>query len=219
MRIVLLASGSGTLTQAVIDAFTGPDFAEADVEIAAIGSDSASAGVLERARSAGVPSFVLAPRDCADRSEWNIRLRETVAACAPDWVVSAGFMRILGPDFVAAFPDRIINTHPALLPSFPGAHGVRDALAHGVKVTGGTIHLVDSGVDTGPIITQFPVPVIDGDTEESVHERIKAREREEVVRLLGFLADHDLTIDGRHVTGYPPAQTEQIMTSTLKEDQ
>ena len=219
MRIVLLASGSGTLTQAVIDAFTNPDIAEANVEIAAIGSDSASAGVLERARTAGIPSFVLAPRDCADRAEWNTRLRETVAAYAPDWVVSAGFMRILGPEFVAAFPDRIINTHPALLPSFPGAHGVSDALAHGVKVTGGTIHLVDSGVDTGPIITQFPVPVIDGDTEASVHERIKMREREEVVRLLGFLAVHALTLDGRLVTGYPPAQTEQITTRTLKEDQ
>ncbi len=218
MRIVLLASGSGTLTQAVIDAFTGPDIAEADVEIAAIGSDSQSAGVLERARTAGIPDFVLAPRDCADRSEWNIRLRETVAAYAPDWVVSAGFMRILGPEFVAAFPDRIINTHPALLPSFPGSHASATPSPRS-QGHGGTIHLVDSGVDTGPIITQFPVPVIDGDTEASVHERIKKREREEVVRLLGFLAVHDLILDGRHVTGYPPAQTEQITTRTLKEDQ
>ena len=130
---------------------------------------------------------------------------DTVADLDPDWVVSAGFMRILGADFIAAFDQRIINTHPALLPAFPGAHGVRDALAHGVKVTGGTIHLVDSGVDTGPIITQFTVPVLDGDTEDSVHERIKTREREEVVRLLRFLTTHDLTIDGRHVSGYPAA--------------
>ena len=203
VRIVLLASGSGTLTQAVIDAFTGPE--SADVEIVAIGSDSATAGVLDRAAAADIPTFVVRPKDFSDRAEWNIRLRDTVADLDPDWVVSAGFMRILGADFIAAFDHRIINTHPALLPAFPGAHGVRDALAHGVKVAGGTIHLVDSGVDTGPIITQFAVPVLDGDTEESVHERIKTREREEVVRLLRFLTTHDLTIDGRHVTGYPAA--------------
>lgn len=209
VRIVLLASGSGTLTQAVIDAFTGSGEVDsrrggnaAGVEIAAIGSDSPGAGVLERARAAGIPDFVVSPRDCADREEWNRRLRETVASYAPDWVVSAGFMRILGPEFIAAFPDRIINTHPALLPAFPGAHGVRDALAHGVRITGGTIHLVDTGVDTGPIITQFAVPVADDDTEESVHERIKTRERAELVALLTHLADHDLEIDGRHVRGY-----------------
>ncbi|RAE29835.1 phosphoribosylglycinamide formyltransferase, partial [Burkholderia multivorans] len=100
-----------------------------------------------------IPTFVVRPRDFSDRDAWNVRLRDTVADLDPDWVVSAGFMRILGADFIAAFDQRIINTHPALLPAFPGAHGVRDALAHGVKVTGGTIHLVDSGVDTGPIIT------------------------------------------------------------------
>lgn len=188
MRIVLLASGSGTLTQAVIDAFTNPDIAEANVEIAAIGSDSASAGVLERARSAGVPSFVLAPRDCADRSEWNIRLRETVAAYAPDWVVSAGFMRILGPDFVSAFPDRIINTHPALLPSFPGAHGVRDALAHGVKITGATVHRVVPEVDAGQILAQTAVAVAPEDDEDSLHERIKAAERELLVDTVAQLS-------------------------------
>lgn len=205
MRIVLLASGSGTLTQAVIDAFCGPDCAAADVEIVGIVSDSATAGVLDRARAAGIPSAVVRPRDCPDRRTWNLRLRETVADFAPDWVLSAGFMRILGAEFVTAFAERILNTHPALLPSFPGAHGVRDALAHGVKVTGGTIHLVDSGVDTGPIITQFAVPVLPEDTEETLHERIKTRERAEVVRLLTFLADHDLDIDGRRVGGYPAA--------------
>lgn len=199
VRIVLLASGSGTLTQAVIDAFV--DGARG-VDICAVGSDSATAGVLDRARSHDVPTFVVRPKDFTDRAMWNEALRKTVAEYAPDWVVSAGFMRILGEAFVAAFPQHIINTHPALLPSFPGAHGVRDALAHGVKITGGTIHLVDTGVDTGPIIAQYAVPVGDDDTEETVHERIKTREREELVRVLAHLAHSDLVVDGRHVRGY-----------------
>ncbi len=199
VRIVLLASGSGTLTQSVIDAFA--DGARG-VDIVAIGADSATAGVLARAEQHSIPSFVVRPKDFADRDEWNAALKDTVAGLAPDWVVSAGFMRILGASFVEAFPSRIINTHPALLPSFPGAHGVRDALAHGVKLTGGTIHLVDTGVDTGPIITQYAVPIGDDDTEETVHENIKAREREELVRLLAHLAHTDLVVDGRHVRGY-----------------
>lgn len=199
MRIVLLASGSGTLTQAVIDAFAD---GKQGVDILAVGSDSPDAGVLDRARAHQIPIFVVSPKDFADRTTWNEHLRDTVADLAPDWVVSAGFMRILGERFVEAFPSRIINTHPALLPSFPGAHGVRDALAHGVKLTGGTIHLVDTGVDTGPIITQYAVPIGDEDTEETVHERIKTREREELVRLLAHLAHSDLLVDGRHVRGY-----------------
>ncbi|WP_166970742.1 phosphoribosylglycinamide formyltransferase [Brevibacterium atlanticum] len=204
MRIVLLASGSGTLTQAVIDAFA--DGARG-IDICAVGSDSPTAGVLDRARSQDVPTFVVSPKDFSDRATWNEDLRETVAEYAPDWVVSAGFMRILGESFVAAFPQRIINTHPALLPSFPGAHGVRDALAHGVKITGGTIHLVDTGVDTGPIIAQYAVPIGDDDTEETVHERIKTREREELVRVLAHLAHSDLVVDGRHVRGYATSAT------------
>ncbi|MGC3023295.1 phosphoribosylglycinamide formyltransferase [Brevibacterium sp. FAM 24630] len=199
MRIVLLASGSGTLTQAVIDAFAD---GKHGIDILAVGSDSPTAGVLDRAQKHDIPTFVVRPKDFADRAAWNEELRDVVAELAPDWVVSAGFMRILGESFVAAFPSRIINTHPALLPSFPGAHGVRDALAHGVKLTGGTIHLVDAGVDTGPIIAQYAVPIDDDDTEETVHERIKAREREELVRLLAHLAHSDLVVDGRHVRGY-----------------
>src|SRR5699024_9730478 len=170
-----------SLTQAVIDAFAA---GTRGVEILAVGSDSSTAGVLDRARAHDVATFVVRPKDFADRQAWNEQLRRTVAELGPDWVVSAGVMRILGPSFVEAFSNRIINTHPALLPSFPGAHGVRDALAHGVKLTGGTIHLVDTGVDTGPIITQYAVPIGDDDTEETVHERIKALEREELVRLL-----------------------------------
>lgn len=195
---MLLASGSGTLTQAVIDAFAGT--AESPVQIAAVGSDRPDAGVLQRAAAAGIDTFCVRPGDFADREDWNTQLADRVASYAPDWVVSAGFMRILSPSFIDRFPLRIINTHPALLPSFPGAHAVRDALAHGVAVTGSTIHLIDSGVDTGPIIAQFPVNVVADDDEESLHERIRAVERRELVGLLTQLADHELRVDGRRVT-------------------
>ena len=201
VRLVTLASGSGSLTQAVIDAFT-TTAPVADVTLAAVGSDRPDAPVLDRARGAGLDAFVVAPRDFASRDEWNRALAEAVAGYQPDWVVSAGFMRILGPDFISRFPQRIINTHPALLPSFPGAHGVRDALAYGVKVTGSTIHLVDEGVDTGPIIAQQPVPVEPDDTEDTLHERIRQVERRLLVDVLTHLASGDLHVAGRRVTGF-----------------
>lgn len=217
MRVVLLASGSGTLTQSVLDACvtrdtgaagvdaTGSNAAEANtVEVVAVGSDRPQAPVLERARAAGVPSFVVAPRDHADRAAWDAALTEEVASFRPDWVVSAGFMRILGRTFVEAFAGRIINSHPALLPAFPGAHAVREALAHGVKVTGPTFHLVDTGLDSGPIIAQFPVPVEDTDTEETLHERIRAVERVRLVELLTWLSTGTLAAEGRRVTGFVP---------------
>lgn len=185
MRIVALVSGSGTNLQAVIDAVAGGHL---PVEIAAVGSDVPGAGGLERARAAGTETFVIAPADHDDRAAWNDALAETVASYAPDYIVCSGFMRILGERFVERFAERIINTHPALLPSFPGAHGVRDALAHGVKITGCTVHLVDAGVDTGPILAQAAVPVLDGDTEAELHERIKVQERALLVRVLGETA-------------------------------
>ena len=201
VRLVTLASGSGSLTQAVIDAFT-TTAPVADVTLAAVGSDRPDAPVLDRARGAGLDAFVVAPRDFASRDEWNRALAEAVAGYQPDWVVSAGFMRILGPDFISRFPQRIINTHPALLPSFPGAHGVRDALAYGVKVTGSTIHLVDEGVDTGPIIAQQPVLVEPDDTEDTLHERIRQVERRLLVDVLTHLASADLHVAGRRVAGF-----------------
>lgn len=201
---MLLASGSGTLTQAVLDACAGSPGAPG-VEIAAVGSDRPEAPVLARAKAVGVPAFTVRPGDYADRAAWDAALAQAVAAFAPDWVVSAGFMRVLGPAFTDRFPERIINTHPALLPSFPGAHAVRDALAHGVKVTGTTIHLIDAGVDTGPIIAQFPVRIAPGEDEDSLHERIRAVERRELVALLRFLGTGSLSASGRIVTGYDPA--------------
>jgi phosphoribosylglycinamide formyltransferase-1 len=173
-RLVVLASGSGTLLQAVLDACASRSI---DAEVVAVGSDVADCPALGRAGAAGVRTFALAPADFADRTDWNARMTAEVASLAPDLVVSAGFMRILGPQFVSAFEGRIINTHPALLPAFPGAHAVRDALAYGVKVTGCTVHIVDDGVDTGPILTQCAVDVLPDDDEATLHERIKVEER------------------------------------------
>ena len=183
-RIVVLASGSGTLLQALIDASRSETL---DVAIAAVGSDVPGVLALTRAEDAGIPVFVQEPMAYATRDDWNAALTERVVSFAPDWVVSAGFMRILGPEFVDTFAGRILNTHPALLPSFPGAHAVRDALAHGVKVTGCTVHLVDHGVDTGPIVAQRAVEVLPDDDEARLHERIKIVERELLVQTLAAL--------------------------------
>ena len=173
-RLVVLASGSGTLLQALLDACAAGTVA---AEVVAVGSDVADCQALVRARDAGIATFAHAPGDFASREDWNARMTDEVVALAPDLVVSAGFMRILGPQFVSAFQGRIINTHPALLPAFPGAHAVRDALVYGVKVTGCTVHIVDDGVDTGPILTQCAVEVLPDDDEDTLHERIKIQER------------------------------------------
>lgn len=200
MRLLLLASGTGSLVQAVIDGL-----ADTGIEIVAVGSDLADAPVLQKARAADIEVFSAHPRDYADRAAWDQAFTETVADYRPDWVVSAGFMRILGTAFVSRFGGRIINTHPALLPSFPGAHGVRDALAYGAKVTGTTIHLVDEGVDTGPIIAQFPIAIEPDEDESALHERIKTIERRELVRFLRFLEHSTIEVSGRHVSGYTPS--------------
>lgn len=197
--VVVLASGSGTLVQALLDASAGGD----PVDVRAIVTDRADAPVLQRAADAGIPGRVVR-FDRSDRAAWNAQLAQVVSEYSPDWVISAGFMRVLGPEMLAAFPQRIINTHPALLPSFPGAHGVRDALAHGVRVTGATIHLVDAGTDTGPILDQRAVAVADDDDEASLHERIKQVERDMLVNVVGRLATltrsgASLRIEGRKV--------------------
>ncbi len=181
-RVVVLASGSGSTLQALLDA-DDPQW-----RVVAVGSDKPGVTALERAAAAGVETFTVSPADFADRPAWDAALAAEVARRDPDLVVLAGFMRILGAPVVDAFAGRLVNTHPALLPSFPGAHGVRDALAHGVKVTGCTVHLVDAGVDTGPILDQVAVRVLDDDDEASLHERIKTRERELLVDVVGRLA-------------------------------
>lgn len=200
LEVVVLVSGSGSLLQALIDA-------EADAAargqrspftIVAVGADRECAG-LERAMLAGIPTFVVDTAHFADRDAWDEALADAIERsfdddsddpdAPPHLVVSAGFMKILGPAVLERFGGRVINTHPALLPSFPGAHGVRDAMAHGVKVTGCTCHYVDAGVDTGPIIAQRAVAVEDDDTEGSLHERIKVVEREMLVGVLRELGE------------------------------
>ncbi|WP_268247701.1 phosphoribosylglycinamide formyltransferase [Lentzea flava] len=193
-RVVVLVSGSGTLMQALLDATDLP------IEVVAVGADRENIEGLKRAERAGVPHFVVKLRDHADRSAWDVALTEAVASYEPDLVVSAGFMKIIGPAFLARFGGRMINTHPALLPAFPGAHGVRDALDYGVHVTGSTVHLVDAGVDTGPILAQEAVVVEPGDTEETLHERIKVVERRLLVETVGRLAREGCTVNGRKVS-------------------
>jgi len=175
-RIVILASGSGTLAQAIFDAELGAD-------IVAVISDQKDAAVLDRAQKAGIETFTIpmAP----DRAEWDRELETLIAALKPDLVISAGFMRILSERITSRF--KIINSHPALLPLFPGAHAVRDALAAGATETGTTIHWVDAGIDTGEVIAQERVEILPGDTEESLHERIKIVERGLIVATIASL--------------------------------
>lgn len=184
MRIVVLVSGSGTTLQALLDAV---DEHRIPARIVAVGADQQCRG-LQRAEEAGAQTFAVAPSSFGDRAAWNRGLQQAVDGFAPDLVVLAGFMRILDAEFVAAFRGRIINTHPALLPSFPGAHGVRDALAHGVKITGATVHRVVPAVDAGEILAQMAVTVRPDDDEASLHERIKAAERELLVDTVARIA-------------------------------
>ena len=185
-RVVVLASGSGTLLQSLLDASAS---AELPAAIVAVGSDVEDATALTRAGRVGVPTFVCRLTDYPDRVAWDDALLAALRSWRPDLVVSAGFMRLLGPAIVDAFTGRIINTHPSLLPSFPGAHPVRDAIAFGVKVTGCTVHVVDHGVDTGLILAQRAVDVRSDDDEGSLHERIKVIERELLVETVARMTD------------------------------
>jgi phosphoribosylglycinamide formyltransferase-1 len=182
LGLVVLVSGSGTNLQAVMDAAAGG----APFTVRAVGADRDGTGGERRARDAGIPTFVARVPDYDSRADWDRDLERQIAEHAPDIVLSAGFMKVLGPAVIGAHP--VLNTHPALLPSFPGAHGVRDALEHGVRVTGCTCHWADAGVDTGPIVDQRAVRVLEGDTVEALHERIKTEERAMLVEVLTALA-------------------------------
>ncbi|MFF0220712.1 phosphoribosylglycinamide formyltransferase [Streptomyces sp. NPDC004629] len=198
-RLVVLVSGSGSNLQALLDEIATKGADAYGARIVAVGADRDGIEGLARAERAGVPTFVRRVKDYATREEWDAALAEAVAAHRPDLVVSAGFMKIVGKEFLARYGGRFVNTHPALLPSFAGAHGVRDALAYGVKVTGCTVHFVDDGVDTGPIIAQGVVEVRDEDDESALHERIKEVERRLLVEVVGRLARHGHRIEGRKV--------------------
>jgi len=195
--VVVLVSGGGTNLQALLDAAADPAYG---VRVAAVGADREDIEGLARARRAGIPTFVCAVADHATREDWDAALTEQVAAYDPCLVVLAGFMRLTGAAFLARFGGRTVNTHPALSPSFPGMHGPRDALAYGVKVTGATLFVVDAGVDTGPIVDQRAVPVADGDTLESLHERIKTAERQMLVDCVGRMVRDGFTVSERKVT-------------------
>ena len=197
-RLVVLVSGTGTNLQALLDASQAPSYG---ARVVAVGADRDAVPGLARAEAAGVPAFVHRVKDHPDRRAWDLAIRDTVAGYEPDLVISAGFMKLLGPDFLAAFPGRVINTHPALLPAFPGMHAARDALAYGVKVTGCTLFALTEGVDDGPVIAQSAVRVEDQDDEETLHERIKVAERALLVEYVGRMARNGWTIEAdRKVT-------------------
>jgi formyltetrahydrofolate-dependent phosphoribosylglycinamide formyltransferase len=194
--VVVLVSGVGTLLQALLDA-EGPDY---PAQVVAVGADRTGTGGLRRAQQRGLPTFVVELAQRLDRVSWDAALTEAVAAQEPDLVVTAGFMKLLGSQFLDRFGPGIVNSHPALLPAFPGPRAVADALAHGVRVTGTTMHLVDAGVDTGPILAQRAVEVLPDDTEQRLHERIKVMERRLLVEVVADLVRYGCTVTGRKVT-------------------
>lgn len=195
-RLLVLASGEGTLLQHLIDACAA---GSVGAQIVAVGADRPGTKAASRAEVAGIETFVCRVGDYPDRAGWDKALTEVCASYRPDLVVSAGFMKLLGSQFLAEFSGRCINSHPTLLPAFPGMHGVRDALAYGVKVTGCTVFLVDSGLDSGPVIAQRAVPVLDGDDEESLTERIKTAERQLLVDTVGAMLADGWSVSGRKV--------------------
>jgi phosphoribosylglycinamide formyltransferase-1 len=200
-RIVVLVSGSGTNLQALLDACADPAYG---ARVVAVGADRDAIEGLARADRAGVPTFVARVEDYSSRDHWNRALGDKVAAFEPDLVVSAGFMKLVSPEFLEQFLT--LNTHPALCPAFPGMHGPRDALEHGVKVTGATLFVVDAGVDTGPIVAQVPVEVREDDDVASLHERIKTAERAMLVDTVGRIARGGISVEGRRVRIGAPAR-------------
>ncbi len=194
--MVVLVSGAGTNLQAILDAAQDPSYG---ATVVAVGADRDGIGALDRAERAGIPTFVHRTKDFATRADWD---RELTASCRrhdPNLVVLAGFMKLTGKAFLDEFGGRAVNTHPALSPSFPGMAGPADALAYGVKVTGATLFVVDSGVDTGPIVDQAIVSVHEDDDVESLHERIKVAERAMLVECVGRMAREGFTITDRKV--------------------
>jgi phosphoribosylglycinamide formyltransferase 1 len=196
-RVVVLVSGTGTNLAALLSATQDPSYG---ATIVAVGADRDGIEGLARAERAGVPTFVVRVADHPDRAGWDAALTDAAARHEPDLVVSAGFMKLFGETFLSRFDGRVVNTHPSLLPSFPGTHGPRDALAYGVKVSGCSLFVVDAGVDTGPIVAQRAVEVRDDDDEATLHERIKVAEREMLVETVGRMAREGWKVIDRKVT-------------------
>jgi phosphoribosylglycinamide formyltransferase 1 len=185
-RLVVLISGSGTNLESFLESLPGSGI---DATVVAVGSDQEAAG-LRHAATRDIPHFVVSPAQFPDRESWGVALGEQIATYGPDWIILSGFMRLLPPSVVQRFSPKILNTHPAFLPEFPGAHGVRDALAAGVTETGASVIVVDEGVDSGPILAQERVPILPGDTEESLHERIKVVERRLLLDVVRQVVDN-----------------------------
>ena len=193
INIAVLASGSGTNLQALIDA---PDLGG---DLGLVLSDRPNVTALERARGAGIPTTVLPWGDYGSRSEFSTAVRDEIEKAEVEVVVLAGFMRVLGGELVGAFRNQILNIHPSLLPAFPGAHAVDQALEHGVKMTGVTVHFVDEEVDHGPIIAQRAVPVLPDDDRDSLHARIQLEEHDLYPKVVAALARGEITVEGRKV--------------------
>jgi len=198
LRLGVLVSGSGSNLQAILDAVAAGTLA---AEVALVLSNKPDAFALERARRAGVQTAVVSHRDFTTRELFDAALVQALSAHRVDCVVLAGFMRIVTPVLLDAFQDRVINMHPALLPAFPGAHAQADALAYGVRVSGCTVHFVDAGTDTGPIIAQSVVPVVDGDTVESLSARILAEEHALLPTVLQWIADGRVVVERSDAVG------------------
>jgi phosphoribosylglycinamide formyltransferase-1 len=195
-RLVVLVSGTGTNLQALLDACQRQEYG---ASVVAVGADRDGIEGLARAERAGIPTFVHRVADYDSRDDWDAALTASCAHYEPDLVVSAGFLKLVGKTFLDRFGGRFVNTHNALLPSFPGIHGPQEALEYGVRVTGATLFVVDEGVDTGPIVAQVAVAVLDDDDESALHERIKTSERAMLVEWVGTLARNGFHLDDRAV--------------------
>lgn len=193
LSIVVLISGSGSNLRALLEACDNPLF---PAKILAVGSDQAAEG-LSHAEEYGVPTFVFEPELFDSRDQWSEVLLRNVEYHNPDLVVLAGFMKVLPAGFVSALSPNLINMHPSLLPAFPGAHAVRDAIAAGASVTGATVHIVDAGVDTGPVLAQREVAVANGISESDLHEQIKTIERALIVEVVSEIAEGKLNLAER----------------------
>lgn len=197
MDVAVLVSGRGSNLRAICEAM---DAGACAAKVVSVVSDRSKAQALEYARERGIAATAVPLRKGDDRDLWNVKLAETVASAKPDVVVLAGFMRVLGAPLLDAFPGRIINVHPALLPSFPGHTGPQDAIDGGVRLSGCTVHVVDSGVDTGPIIAQAAVPVLPDDTASTLHQRIQVQEHRLLPRVIHQIAIGTITLDPLTVT-------------------
>jgi len=205
VRLGVLASGRGSNLQAILDAAAGGGL---DAEVRVVVSDVPGAYALERARTSGVPAAVVDPRGLGGKAAYERRIAAVLAEHGVELVALAGYMRIVGPTLLEAFPGRILNIHPSLLPAFPGLHVQRKAIEHGARFSGCTVHFVDAGVDTGPIVIQAVVPVLDGDHEDDLAARILRQEHRIFPRAIQLYAEGRLRVEGRRVVVAPPAPVD-----------